>query len=520
MSLTSSAPYRLASRLDDVGFSDIVNIRNKIMELRAGGASVFQFEGGEPFSNTPEHIKEAMTHALHENKTRYAPSSGIMELRTAIADKLRERNSIAAKPEDVIVLNGGMQGLFGAFQSVVDPDDEVLVFSPFWTPIKDLIAHCSGRTILVPTADARREGFEATLARYATDKTRAIYYNTPQNPAGIVFTRDEAEAVARFVQERDLVVIADEAYEDIVYEGEHVSIGSLDGMYERTITCFTLSKSYAMTGWRLGYTVASEPWMTGLRKTLLYSTNGVSTPTQWAALAAITQTSDFLEQTLAAFRERRELLLSGLNEIGLVAARCEAGRYHVHREHCIVEIVDEAGLPCRAGEAGRLLLTGLNNFAMPLVRYDSNDLVTAVDGPCSCGRTLPSFGEIHGRYSRIEPLPAGTLGRVATLRTALQKMPVDLVRQLRRYQIHQLLDGSFELRMVTAGNLPPAFRERVRRAWSGLRLSVRVRFDAPVSSQSQRMRPHLVSFPFAQGVNSTIEPNPGVAQRPLMSRLV
>ena len=158
----------------------------------------------------------------------------------------------------------------------------------------------------------------------------------------------------------------------------------------------------------------------------------------------------------------------GLNEIGLVATLCEAGRYHVHREHCLVEIVDEAGWPCRAGAAGRLLLTGLNNFAMPLLRYDSNDLVTAVDGPCPCGRTLPSFGEIHGRYSRIQPLPAGTLGRVATLRTALQTMPLELVRQLRRYQIHQLRDGGFELHLVAAGTLPPAFCERLQNVWSSV----------------------------------------------------
>ncbi|HYY57738.1 MAG TPA: aminotransferase class I/II-fold pyridoxal phosphate-dependent enzyme, partial [Pyrinomonadaceae bacterium] len=148
--------------------------------------------------------------------------------------------------------------------------------------------------------------------------TRAIYYNTPQNPSGVVFTRAEAEAVARFAQERELVVIADEAYEDLVYDGEHISIASLEGMMERTITCFTLSKSYAMTGWRLGYAVAAEPWMTGLRKTLLYSTNGVSTPTQWAALAAFTTPSDFLERSRAEYRERRDLLLAGLNELGLV----------------------------------------------------------------------------------------------------------------------------------------------------------------------------------------------------------
>jgi aspartate aminotransferase len=314
---TSPTLFRLAARLDEVGFSDIVNVRNRIMELRAKGETVYQFEGGEPNVFTPDYIKEAMTRALAENKTRYAPSSGISELRAAITDKLREKNRIPARQEDVIVLNGGMQGLFGAFQSTINPKDEVLVFSPYWTPIKDLISHCEGTTVLVPTSEARREGFAATLARYTTPHTRAIYYNTPTNPSGVVFTRAEAEDVARFVQERDLVVVADEAYEDLVYDGEHFSIASLDGMMERTITSYTLSKSYAMTGWRLGYAVAMEPWMTGMRKTLLYSTNGVSTPTQWAALAAFTTHTDFLEKNRAAYLERRDLLLAGLNELGL-----------------------------------------------------------------------------------------------------------------------------------------------------------------------------------------------------------
>nr|MDQ3821613.1 aminotransferase class I/II-fold pyridoxal phosphate-dependent enzyme [Acidobacteriota bacterium] len=123
----SQTAFRLATRLDRIGFSDIVTIRNKIMELRAKGQTVYQFEGGEPYVETPDYIKEAMTRALSENRTRYAPSSGITELRAAIADKLRERNRIPAREENVIVLNGGMQGLFGAFQSSINPDDEVLV---------------------------------------------------------------------------------------------------------------------------------------------------------------------------------------------------------------------------------------------------------------------------------------------------------------------------------------------------------------------------------------------------------
>src|SRR5438034_4474767 len=286
------------------------------MELRASGATVYQFEGGEPFMSTPQFIKDAMVQALENNKTRYAPSSGILELRAAIADKLRAKNHIPATEAEVIVVNGGMQGLFGAFQSVINPGDEVLLFSPYWTPIKDLVAHCQGKTVLVPTSEARQKGFQQTLARFTTGLTRAIYYNTPQNPNGVVFTPEEARAVADFAQDRDLIVIADEAYEDLIYDGEHFSIASIDGMFERTITCFTFSKSYAMTGWRLGYAVAQEPWMTALRKTTLYSSNGVSTPTQWAGLAALTTKSNILEENRQAYRKRRDLLVAGLNELG------------------------------------------------------------------------------------------------------------------------------------------------------------------------------------------------------------
>ncbi len=320
--------FHLAARLDEVGFSDIVTVRNRVMQLRAEGAAVYQFEGGEPYRATPDYIKDAAVRALRDNKTRYAPSSGISELRRAIVEKLRVRNQIAVSEENVIVVNGGMQGLFGAFQSVVNPGNEVLIFSPYWTPIKDLVAHCQGRLVLVPTLEARANGFRETLARYATDRTRAIYFNTPTNPSGVVFTRAETEEVARFAIDRDLIVIADEAYEDIVYDGEHVSIASLEGMLERTITSFTLSKSFAMTGWRIGYAAAGEPWMTGLRKATLYSSNGVSTPTQWAALAAFTTASEFLETSRAAYRQRRDLLLKGLNELGF-SCTPPAGAFYV-----------------------------------------------------------------------------------------------------------------------------------------------------------------------------------------------
>jgi aspartate aminotransferase len=352
--------FRLATRFDDVGFSDIVQIRNRVMELRARGATVFQFEGGEPYRATPDYVKEAVSSALALNKTRYAPSSGISELRRAIADKLRDRNSIPAGEENVMVVNGGMQGLFGAFQSVVNPGDDVLIFSPYWTPIKDLVAHCQGRLVLVPTDEARANGVSEALARYATEKTRVLYFNTPTNPSGVVFTRSETEEVARFALDRDLVVVADEAYEDIVYDDEHVSIASLPGMFERTITSFTLSKSFAMTGWRIGYAVAPEPWMTGLAKSVLYSSNGVSTPTQWAALAAFTTPSDFLETSRVAYRERRDLLLAGLNELGLACA-LPAGAFYA--------FPDVSSISRDSREAAELLLSRAQVATVPGVVF-------------------------------------------------------------------------------------------------------------------------------------------------------
>src|SRR5437870_13297644 len=193
MSAPAVVTFQLARRLSEVGFSDIVNVRNRVMELRAQGATVHQFEGGEPYRPTPDYIKDAATNALKNNKTRYAPSSGLAELRHAIAEKLRSRNRIDATIDNIIVVNGGMQGLFGTFQSVVNPGDEVLVFSPYWTPIKDLVGHCQGRLVLVSVDEARANGFRETLTRYATERTRAIYFNTPMNPSGVVFTRSETE---------------------------------------------------------------------------------------------------------------------------------------------------------------------------------------------------------------------------------------------------------------------------------------------------------------------------------------
>jgi len=318
---------RLARRLDEVGFSDIVQVRNRVMAMRAEGLQVHPLHGGEPYFETPDEIKFAAVRALVDNQTHYAPSSGLPGLRKALAEKLAAKNRIHISIDEVIATVGASQALYGAFQSVLDQGDDALVFSPYWTPIGDLVTGAQARPLLVPTTTARRNGIRKTLEQFSTPKTRAIYYNTPQNPSGLVFTRAEAEEVASFAIERDLIVIADEAYEDLVYDGEHVSIASLPGMLERTITCFTFSKTYGMTGWRAGYAVAKEPFMTALRKIVLYSTNGVATFVQHAIMHALKTPESQIAAHREEYRKRRDLLVSALNEVGL---ECEppAGAFY------------------------------------------------------------------------------------------------------------------------------------------------------------------------------------------------
>jgi aspartate aminotransferase len=356
----AAGAMRLAKRLDEVGFSDIVQVRNKVMELRAAGQAVHAFHTGEPFFETPNTVKYALLSAAVENKTRYAPSSGIEPLRQAIAAKLKECNGLEVSPENVIVTAGGAHALYVSFQAVLDPGDDVLLFSPYWTPIREMITACQARALLVPTATARSAGLTRTLEDFTTPHTRAIYYNTPQNPTGTVFTRAEAEEVAAFAQKHDLVVIADEAYEDLVYAGEHFSIASLPGMAQRTISAYTFSKTYGMTGWRVGYAVASEPFMTGLRKLVLYSVNGVSTITQWAALEALRIPRSEIDARREQYRQRRDLLVNGLNEVGLPCEMPQGAFYAFPR---VTKISKDSR------NAARMLLTKAHVATIPGVVF-------------------------------------------------------------------------------------------------------------------------------------------------------
>jgi aspartate aminotransferase len=199
---------------------------------------------------------------------------------------------------------------------MLDPGDEVLIFSPYWTPIRDLVLLSGARPVQVSTEVAREKGFAKALAEHATAATKLIYFNTPQNPTGYVVPRNQIEDVAAFARERNLAVVADEAYEDLVFEGEHISIASLPGMAERTLTVFTFSKSYSMTGWRLGYLAGPEAWIAQLTKLSLYTSTGVNQTGQWAALRALETSQDELAARREEYRTKRDLLIAGLRESG------------------------------------------------------------------------------------------------------------------------------------------------------------------------------------------------------------
>jgi len=285
------------------------------------GQRVFHLERGEPDFDTPPHIVEALAAAARAGETHYPDARGSAGLRRALVEKLTRENGIPCALDDVVVTLGGTHALFLAFQALLGPGDEILVLSPHWMAIPKLVGLAHGATMRTLPAYLELlsgawtpEAFGARLRAAVGRETRGIYLNTPNNPTGAVVSREHLEALAAVARERDLWVVSDEAYEHLLFDGaRHVSIASLPGMAERTISVFTFSKSYAMTGWRLGY-VVSPPELRPVMGPLLsfYTTHGVFPAVQSAGLAALTGPQDAVESMRRAYQERRDVLLSGL----------------------------------------------------------------------------------------------------------------------------------------------------------------------------------------------------------------
>lgn len=319
----------MAQVIDRVELSGIALIRDAMLKLH----KPFRLESGEPSFDVPAHIQEAMVRALHDNKTHYVASSGIPQLRQAVVDKCRSENGIPVEStSETIITNGGMHGLYCLFQSLIEPGDEVIIPDPTWTSIQHLITLCGGVVKRVPLHEELGWTFDIEELRQAiSPDTRGLMLNSPHNPTGGVLPLADLQAIAEIVESHpNLIIISDEAYEHITYDGvEHVSFASLPGMYIRTVSVFTFSKSYAMTGLRLGYVVSSDrQLMERMQKVALYSATGINSITQWGGVAALTGPQD----CVAAFREeykfRRDLFYEGLNDLPVFEGRPPKGAFY------------------------------------------------------------------------------------------------------------------------------------------------------------------------------------------------
>ncbi len=304
-----------ANRLVNIKESATLRISNLVGELKSRGKDVISFSLGEPDFATPKHICDAAKASLDRGETHYTPSPGIPELRKAIASKLKKENGIDANAGNIIVTPGAKQAIFEAVLSLLGEGDEAILFDPAWVSYDPCISLSGARTVWVNT---RNNNFvPSDLGEYITRKTKLIVINSPCNPTGGVYGKEILKEIADFAVDKNIMVLSDEIYEKIIYDKEHISIGSMDGMQDLTITVNGFSKAYAMTGWRLGYVNAPKKLYEQMIKLHSHSVSQATSFVQYAGVAALTGDQTCVADMVKEFRARRNLLISGLNELGI-----------------------------------------------------------------------------------------------------------------------------------------------------------------------------------------------------------
>ena len=304
----------MAAYLDTVPFSGIIKIR----DLMYAVANPFRLDQGDVSFDAPDTVKSAMARAIAENKTHYLQTTGVPRLRELIAAKLRDKNRIPiADAEDVLVTNGGIHGLYMLCHALIEPGDEVLLPDPEWPPVAGNVLSARGVPVAVPLYEKNAWRYDLDeLEAKITPKTRVLYVNSPSNPTGGVLTRDDLTRLAEIARERNLWVISDEAYEDVVFDGEHISIASLDDMYDRTIPLYTFSKSYAMTGLRLGYVAIKDAAIRErAKKILFYTASNIASIVQFGGIGAREGPQDCIDTFRTELRARRDLFYRGVGEL-------------------------------------------------------------------------------------------------------------------------------------------------------------------------------------------------------------
>jgi aspartate aminotransferase len=302
--------------LDQISFGAIVAVRDRLLEQQAGGRKIYRLESGDPSFDVPLNVREAIAQAMAKGQTHYTASTGVQPLREAIVTKVRRDNKLPIQnAEQVCVTNGGMHALFLTFCALLDAGDEVVIPDPMWTEIAENIKLAGGVVVRCPLDAAHGMAYTAAnIEKHLTPKTKAIFLNTPQNPTGAVIPTAELQLIVDLAVSKNLTIISDEAYEHVIFDGlEHVSIGSLPGAEERTISLYSMSKSYAMSGLRIGYIASlNADFLERVKKLLRCSTNGVNSISQYGAAAALNGPQDATKAMGREYQHRRDALLAGL----------------------------------------------------------------------------------------------------------------------------------------------------------------------------------------------------------------
>src|SRR5579864_7477447 len=321
LALNLSAPdmnYKISKRAASLSPSLTLTIDSKAKAMKAAGEDVVGFGAGEPDFDTPQHIKDAAAKALADGFTKYTPASGIPELRQAIADKHKKENGLAYKPSQIIVSCGGKHSCYNVIIATCEEGDEVIIPAPYWLSYPEMVKLASATPVIIETSD--KTEFKVTpqqLRAAITPRTRLFVLNSPSNPTGSLYTRDEIKALGDICVEKGVLIMSDEIYEKLVYDGaEHVSVASFSqAHYEHTIIVHGLAKAYSMTGWRIGITAAPEPIAKAIDAIQSHSTSNPTSFAQKGAVEALNGPQDHLKVWLAEYAKRRAYAWEKLNRI-------------------------------------------------------------------------------------------------------------------------------------------------------------------------------------------------------------
>lgn len=332
MSSSASKPVTLNRRVTSLTPSITLALTAKAKDLKAKGVDVINFAGGEPDFDTAQFIKDAATKALSEGMTRYTPESGILALREAIAEKLKRDNGLTYKPEQIVVTVGAKHAVYNAISVLADEGDEVLVPAPYWLSYPEMVKMAGAKSVVVPTLESQE--FKLTpsqLKQFITPASKVLILNSPSNPSGTVYSKDELTQIVRVAVEHGIFVISDEIYETLVYDqARHFAAASLDPAFKDwVITINGLSKSYAMTGWRLGYLAAPSEIAKAAASLQSHQTSNVTSFIQPAAAEALRNGAQEAERIRNVFSKRRELIVSALKTIPGFSFPVPMGAFYV-----------------------------------------------------------------------------------------------------------------------------------------------------------------------------------------------